>query len=136
MHITGACHCGEIEYEGELDPDKVGICHCTDCQLLSASVYNVIAMIPGETFKITKGSPRFYAKTADSGNRRRLSFCGKCGSQLYSSEDSETPPLFNIRTGTMHQRREIVPRFEVWCDSALPWISELPETRKFEKNPG
>ncbi len=136
MKITGGCHCGEITYEAELDPDKVGICHCTDCQSLSASAYHVIAMAAGETFQITKGSPRIYVKTADSGNRRRLAFCGNCSSSIYSSEDSETPPLYNIRAGTMHQKREIDPVFECWYASALPWVESTRNTRKFDGNPG
>jgi hypothetical protein len=34
MKIDGGCHCGYITYVAEIDPDKVGICHCTDCQTL------------------------------------------------------------------------------------------------------
>jgi len=30
MKIDGACHCGYITIEGEADPEKVAICHCTD----------------------------------------------------------------------------------------------------------
>jgi hypothetical protein len=33
MKVTGACHCGTITIEGEADPEKVSICHCTDCFL-------------------------------------------------------------------------------------------------------
>ncbi len=32
MKINGACHCGNITVEGEADPEKVNICHCTDCK--------------------------------------------------------------------------------------------------------
>ena len=32
MKIDGACHCGNITYSAEIDPENVGICHCTDCQ--------------------------------------------------------------------------------------------------------
>ncbi len=39
MKITGECHCGAVAYEAEIDPVKVGICHCADCQALSASAY-------------------------------------------------------------------------------------------------
>ena len=31
MKVDGACHCGSIRYEAEVDPAKVIICHCTDC---------------------------------------------------------------------------------------------------------
>ena len=35
MHVDGSCHCGDITYAAEIDPAKVIICHCTDCQTLS-----------------------------------------------------------------------------------------------------
>jgi hypothetical protein len=31
MKIDGACHCGYIRVEGEADPEKTTVCHCTDC---------------------------------------------------------------------------------------------------------
>ncbi len=37
MKIDGRCHCGYITYEAEIDPEKVMICHCSDCQTLSGS---------------------------------------------------------------------------------------------------
>ena len=39
MKVTGACHCGAITIEGEADPEKVGICHCTDCQTGTGSAF-------------------------------------------------------------------------------------------------
>jgi len=36
MRIDGQCHCGLISYEAEIDPEKVMICHCTDCQTLTS----------------------------------------------------------------------------------------------------
>jgi len=41
MHIEGGCHCGQLKYEAEINPDDVRICHCTDCQTLTGSVYRV-----------------------------------------------------------------------------------------------
>ena len=32
MKIDGRCHCGCVTYEAEIDPEKVLICHCGDCQ--------------------------------------------------------------------------------------------------------
>ena len=37
MKVDGGCHCGSITFEAEIDPDAVGICHCTDCQRLSGT---------------------------------------------------------------------------------------------------
>ena len=35
MKVDGACHCGELAYEAEIDPERIGVCHCVDCQILS-----------------------------------------------------------------------------------------------------
>ena len=43
MKIDGSCHCGNITYTAEIDPENVGLCHCTDCQTLSGSAARVFA---------------------------------------------------------------------------------------------
>ena len=45
MKIDGGCHCGFITYEGEADPDKAAICHCTDCQTLSGSAFRTVVPV-------------------------------------------------------------------------------------------
>jgi len=135
MKITGQCHCGEIAYEAELDTDKVGICHCADCQALSGSAFRTIGMVSGDAFKIVKGKPKKYVKVGDSGNPRVQAFCGNCGSALYASDPGDSPKAYNIRLGTADQRHDLAPCFEVWRQSALPWLPENGDTSKFDQNP-
>ncbi len=48
MKVTGRCHCGHITYEAEVDPATVRVCHCTDCQKLTGTVFRAaIASLPG-----------------------------------------------------------------------------------------
>jgi hypothetical protein len=56
MKIDGACHCGYIRVEGEADPEKTTVCHCTDCQVGTGSAFRVNVPVPGATFRIT-GQP-------------------------------------------------------------------------------
>lgn len=135
MKIDGGCHCGEIAYEAELDLNKVAICHCSDCQALSGSVYRTVAVVDGDTFKITKGKPKEYVKVGDSGNRRVQAFCGECGSALYACDVGDHPAAYNLRVGTVRQRAELVPKMEYFCRSALSWLPEVSGTRKFEGPP-
>ncbi len=135
MKIDGQCHCGQIAYEAELDPDKVGICHCNDCQALSATAFRTFAIVSGETFRFTRGQPKKYIKIAESGNRRVQAFCPNCGSAIYASGDAECPAVYNVRLGTARQRHQIVPKFELWLDSALPWLPENAQTKKFDRAP-
>lgn len=135
MKINGECHCGAIAYEAELNPERVGICHCSDCQAMSASAFRTIAMVPGDSFAVIRGTPKEYIKSGDSGNRRVQAFCPECGSGLYATAAEGKRDTYNIRLGTVEQRSELMPRFECWRKSALPWLPVIQATKKFDGNP-
>jgi hypothetical protein len=85
MKIDGRCHCGTIRYEAEVDPAKVVICHCRDCQTLSGSAFRTVVPTNEGTFRLLSGAPKVYVKTGDSGNRREPTFCPDCGTPIYSA---------------------------------------------------
>lgn len=124
MRITGGCHCGAISYEAEVDPAKVAICHCTDCQTLSGSAFRVVVPAKRESFKLLSGAPKTYVKTGDSGRQRDQAFCADCGAPIYSA-DTRDPQVFSIRVGTARQRAELPPRLQTWCRSALGWTMHI-----------
>ena len=133
MKVHGGCHCGKLRYEAEVDPGKVGLCHCTDCQRLTGSAFSLFVPVPREAFHLI-GEPKTYVKTAESGNRRAQAFCADCGSRIYASAPSE-PTVFNLRVGTMDERNLLAPKLQVWCRSALPWIANLGAVLRFETQP-
>ena len=55
MKIQGACHCGDISYEAIIDPARVSICHCTDCQALTGSAYRVTVPTLIKDFELRTG---------------------------------------------------------------------------------
>ncbi len=132
MKIDGGCHCGDIAYEAEIDPEKVAICHCTDCQALSASAFRTILPVPEDSFEFLSGEPKIYVETGDSGAKREQAFCPECGSAIYSAAVGEGPKVYNIRLGTARQRAELTPRTQYWFGSALPWLSGLDSIPKVE----
>lgn len=119
---TGRCHCGGIEYEAEIDPGDVIVCHCTDCQTLSGSAYRTVAFTAPDGFRLKKGEPTVYVKTADSGRRRQQSFCPTCGSPIYSAAVGDGPTVYGIRVGTLDNRRQMVPSKQYYCSSRLDWL--------------
>jgi hypothetical protein len=84
MKIDGGCHCGQITYEAEIDPEKVIICHCSDCQSLSGSAYRSVVFTVKDGFRLLTGELKTYIKMADSGNQRAQTFGPYCGSQIYA----------------------------------------------------
>lgn len=131
MRIDGGCHCGRITYEADIDPDKVGVCHCTDCQTLSGSAFVVYIPVPKKALTL-RGEPKLYVKTAESGNRRAQAFCPECGTRIYASADRD-PQIFNLRIGTVRQRASLTPRTQLWCRSALPWTMDLGSIQRHAK---
>jgi hypothetical protein len=133
MRIDGGCHCGRISFEADIDPEKVGACHCTDCQTLSGSAFTAFVQVTREDFRL-RGQPKVYVKTAESGNRRAQAFCPECGTRLYASAEKD-PQVFNLRLGTVRQRAALAPKFQCWCRSSLPWVMNLSAVRQFPKQP-
>ena len=133
MRVDGGCHCGKITYEADIDPDKAGLCHCTDCQTLTSSAFSLFVPVPKEKFRL-RGEPRIYVKTAESGNRRAQAFCPECGTRIYASAEKD-PLVFNLRLGTVRQRAALSPRAQIWCRSALPWVNGLSSVPQHAKQP-
>ena len=132
MRVTGSCHCGAIQYEAEVDPSRVQACHCTDCQRLSGSPYRASVGAPRETFRLLRGTPKIYIKTAESGNKRAHGFCGDCGSPIYSSKVSD-PPMYSLRVGCLDQRAQLPPAKQIWCRSSLAWAMNIEGIPKVER---
>jgi hypothetical protein len=134
MRIDGSCHCGFITIEGEADPDKTQICHCTDCQTGTGSAFRVSIPVPGTTFKMT-GQPSLYLKTtAESGRPRVQAFCPKCGSPIYSTTPGDTvQPSYTVRVGILRQRDQLIPRRQLWFRSARSWVTELAAVPRNER---
>lgn len=122
MRIDGGCHCGAIAYEAEIDPEQVSICHCTDCQQLTGTVYRVTAFAPDKDFRLLRGKPKEYVRTAESGSARAQGFCSECGSQLYSTAPGDGPKAYGIRLGTSRQFAQLPPKRQIWHRSAMPWL--------------
>src|SRR5215831_3123806 len=124
MEIDGVCHCGLISFTAKIDPARVMVCHCTDCQVLSGAPFRAAVAAPIETF-VLRGEPKRYDKIAQSGNRRAQFFCPECGTPLYASAP-ENPPFVLIRLGCVVQRAQLKPVVQLWQHSAMPWLAELP----------
>ena len=134
MKIDGQCHCGFIQYEAEIDPQDVEVCHCKDCQVLSGSPFRVVVPAPAENFKMLGGQPKIYTKTAANGALRNQAFCPACGTPIYGCAASGEIKMYGIRAGTIRQRDQLVPRHQYWTESAVPWIDSLPNIPKTEGN--
>jgi len=137
MKIDGACHCGKIKYEAEVDPEKVAVCNCTDCQTLSGSAFRVNVFVDESNLKFLSGGPaehvEEYVKTSESGDKRVQAFCRTCGTGLYATSAGKGPRVYGLRVGTTHQRDQLAPKRQAWLRSRRHWLPNLGSVPGTEK---
>ena len=120
MKVEGSCHCGNVTYEAEVDPNSAHVCNCTDCQILTGSGFRVTVHAPGNAFRLLSGQPKVYVKVADSGAKRRHSFCPDCGTPVHSTADTESPTSYSLRVGCLRQRALLAPKTVSYTHLTLP----------------
>ena len=134
MKIDGACLCGAIRYSAEIDPDKVIVCHCTDCQIGSGGAFRWGTVIARAQFVLEAGAPKFYRKIAESGRARSLAFCGDCGTSLYGTQ-ADDPQSYSLRLSTARQAAQLKPMAQIWDRSRVAWLGEVDQLPRFETQP-
>ena len=121
MKIDGACHCGNIAFEAEVDPGTVRICHCTDCQTMSGSLFRANIQADGASFRRRARhaedltSRRLTAATSARRRSVRIAEQG-CGRRRLTN-----PTSYGLRVGVIAQRAAFKPTHQIWCQSELPW---------------
>lgn len=133
MKVDGGCFCGHITYESEVDPELVAICHCTDCQTNAGTAYGVVVGVIDQKFRLLSGELKTFEKIADSGTRRTLAFCPECGTRIYAKNTDDSPGFFGLRAGTVKQRGELTPKYQLWTRSALNWVKDLSGIPAYQK---
>jgi len=137
MKVTGACHCGFLAFEAEVDPATAGICHCTDCQVFSGSAFRAGVSGAETDFRLLAGTPKVYMKTAESGARRAQAFCPECGTHIYATSapaaGGEGTRSFRIRLSTLRERDALPPRHQIWTRSSPAWLAQLASLPRRER---
>ena len=127
MQIDGACHCGAIGFEADVDPRTVVISHCSDCQTISGAPYRVNVRARTSQVRLS-GDPQIYEKVGGSGHPVITAFCGTCGSALYSAS-GRSPEFMFLRLGVIRQRASLAPVMQGFCEFALPWATDISGVR-------
>lgn len=132
--ITGGCRCGAVRYLISADPVATRMCWCRDCQYWAAGNATVNLIVRRDALQVD-GSPSAYDSLADSGHHMRRSFCGQCGSALFS-EAQENADFLVVRAGSLDQPDQFAPQSVIWTDSAPAWAVIDASLPAFPRQPG
>ena len=133
-NLSGGCACAAIRYTCTADPLFSLNCHCRDCQRESGSAFVPVVAVPKAAFEVTRGRPRYFEVTADSGYATVRAFCGDCGSPLFGLPAS-VPEIVTIRAGSLDDPSTFRPSQDIFTVSAQPWDYMNPDLPKAVKLP-
>lgn len=122
---TGCCQCGAIRYVIKAPFLAQIVCHCTDCQKLSATAFSISSLLETSTFELTQGELRLHSKIADSGETIDCYFCPDCGNRIYHQTRSQAE-MIRLKPGTLDNTALIEPTIHVWIKSKQDWVV-IPE---------
>jgi len=119
-----SCSCGGLSVTTTSEPVRISICHCTDCQRRTGSVFGVQARFQASSVSIDGPSAR-WTRTADSGNTIDFYFCPVCGSTVFYRPSAE-PELIAVAVGAFADASFPAPGVSVYEARRHPWV-EVPD---------
>ncbi|MFY2764665.1 GFA family protein [Arenimonas sp. MALMAid1274] len=133
LSITGGCACGAIRYACRAAPVAMLSCHCLDCQRSSGAPFASGIVVAAADTEVT-GSPRTYTVPGHSGGRTTRSFCGECGTPLFTRGEV-VPDFMSIRYPTLDDASAFKPAVDIWTSRAQPWVCLAPDIPHFPESP-
>jgi len=134
LPLTGTCQCGSIHYQINEHPIVTLVCHCIDCQKLSAGAFSLTMAVSRPAFEILRGELKSWQRPTASGGTAICYFCPDCGNRIYH-ENPEMPEVLRLKPGTLDDTSFIKPDAHVWTIRAQPWVVIPSGVPRYETQP-
>jgi len=113
--------CGALRYDVSSAPVMVYNCHCTNCQKISGSAFNISVIVAEAALRFTSGEPARVEWVSDKGSTRCGLFCGACGTRIVNGGVPSTG-VYSLRGGTLDDTSWVQPVGDTYTRSAQPWV--------------
>jgi len=125
------CSCGSLSVETQGDPAVVVVCHCTECQRRTGSVFGVSAWFHNDKVQ-SNGTSKSYIRTARENRTIRFEFCPNCGTSLYYEADLR-PGMTAVVLGAFGDPNFTKPSRSVWETNRHKWVEFSCELVQFSE---
>ena len=135
LPLMGGCMCGALRYEVSAPPLMIYNCHCTNCQKISGSAFNISVIVFGGVAVVHRGR----AGACGVGVGRGVDAHADCsvahaaaGSRM---EASPSTGVLSLRAGTLDDTSWVQPVGDTCTSSAQPWVRFVEGGLRAEKQP-
>ncbi|ROT39232.1 DUF636 domain protein [Sodiomyces alkalinus F11] len=125
--IEGGCICGAVRIQSTGEAQAKALCYCLDCRKTTGSTFSTNILVPAEGFTLTKGTPKEFAKTANSGKTITSFFCGDCGTTLWRETETYTGSKI-LKVGTFDHAsalEDAKPLVELFTRNRPSWQTPI-----------
>jgi hypothetical protein len=127
--ISGACHCGCVQFELKSAPKLTVNCHCDACKKRNGSAFSTYLAVSETDFSIKAGADTL--KQYEVASEGIKYFCAECGSPIYN-KNYRFPGLYMVFYGAFTQARDFKPAFNVFCASKHEWVDAIADITSFQ----
>lgn len=131
---SGSCFCNKITFKvWDFDP-KFTICHCTECQTWTGSLYASITVNDGN-YKIQGAENITWHKQGTIAER---GFCKHCGSNIFwrlLNRDVIQNQFLDFAIGMLAQPENLTAKKHIFCKSKLSFY-DLPNNQAIQHPQG
>lgn len=132
--LSGGCQCGAVRYESSGYSRTLYVCHCTECRKQSASAFGMSLVVQRSALHVTKGTPQFWTRRADSGRRIRCAFCPDCGSRLWHEREGISETV-TIKAGSLDDPLDMRSAVHIWTSHKLPGVVIPEDALQYPQEP-
>jgi hypothetical protein len=104
-----------------------------DCQRSSGAPFASGIVVAVSATEIT-GTPRTHAVRGSTGGLTTRSFCGDCGTPLFTRGEA-VPHFMSIRFPSLDDHSWFQPMLEIWTAQSQPWVCLNQEIPHFPGSP-
>lgn len=134
MKRTGGCQCGAVRYESSGEPQALYVCHCAECRKQSASAFGMSLVVARSGLRVTRGTPGFWTRRADSGRHVRCAFCPDCGSRLWHERQAIAETV-TIKAGSLDEPVDMTSAVHIWTSRKLPGVIIPDDALQYPQEP-
>ena len=118
---SGECLCGPVRLSARGEPQRVGICHCTNCRRESGSAFTYCRVWPAHPFEHSGATSEFRGQHS----------CRQCGSPAFSVSDQEA----EIKLGLLAEApTSLEPSYELWVKRREPWLGVVAGAEQHQED--
>ncbi|HLV78322.1 MAG TPA: GFA family protein [Marinobacter sp.] len=127
---TGACLCGEIQFEYDGPLGSLSLCHCSQCRRAHGSAFSASVPVQRVRLRYLGGEDRISEFATTPGRYR--AFCSRCGTQLYSRVDA-IPGILRLRAGVINEPLGSKTIQHVYVGSKSDWFEITDQLPCYDK---